>query len=310
MDNVKTDFLIVGAGPAGASSACFLAGYGLKGVMIAAAVSTAETPRAHITNMAALECLRDIGLEEECLKHATSSGNMEHTRWCHSMAGEEYARIHSWGHDPYRVGDYDAASPCNHVDLPQTLLEPILVNRAKEGGWDVRFSTSFVSYKQTSSDDIVSEVEDKKTKQRYTITSRYLFGCDGARSQVIRQLGIPMIKGPGGGLAFNVEVEVDMADIIKTRVGNLHWVIQPERDPPAYAWMSIVRMVKPWTRWMFIVLPKADYDVTIHGEPTEAQWEEEVRKEIGDDSIPFQIIGTSKWAVNEIVAERYSEGNM
>lgn len=27
---------------------------------------------------------------------------MIHTRWCHSMAGEEYARIHSWGNDPKR----------------------------------------------------------------------------------------------------------------------------------------------------------------------------------------------------------------
>lgn len=61
--------------------------------MIAAAPGTADTPRAHITNMAALECLRDIGLEEECLAQATASENMEHTRWCYSMAGEEFARI-------------------------------------------------------------------------------------------------------------------------------------------------------------------------------------------------------------------------
>lgn len=28
--------------------------------------------------------------------------NMMHTRWAYSMAGEEFARIHSWGHDPKR----------------------------------------------------------------------------------------------------------------------------------------------------------------------------------------------------------------
>lgn len=28
--------------------------------------------------------------------------HMVHTRWCHSMAGEEYARIYSWGNDPTR----------------------------------------------------------------------------------------------------------------------------------------------------------------------------------------------------------------
>ena len=117
---VETPFLIVGAGPAGASLACFLASHGLTGIMLSAAPGTSDTPRAHITNMAAMECLRDIGLEEECVDAATKGECMEHTRWCHSMTGEEWARIYSWGHDPYRHGDYSMASPCTHVDLPQT----------------------------------------------------------------------------------------------------------------------------------------------------------------------------------------------
>jgi hypothetical protein len=49
--------------------------------------------------MAAMECLRDIGLEE-CVNIATKDDCMEHTRWCHSMTGEEWARIYSWGNDP------------------------------------------------------------------------------------------------------------------------------------------------------------------------------------------------------------------
>lgn len=117
---IETPFLIVGAGPAGASLACFLASHGLTGIMLSAAPGTSDTPRAHITNMAAMECLRDIGLEEECLNSATKGECMEHTRWCHSMTGEEWARIYSWGHDPHRHGDYSMASPCTHVDLPQT----------------------------------------------------------------------------------------------------------------------------------------------------------------------------------------------
>ena len=94
---IETTFLIIGAGPAGASLACFLASYGLKGIMIAAAPGTAKEPRAHITNAAALECLRAIGLEEEAKKDSTPGDSMQHTRWCHDMAGEEFARIHSWG---------------------------------------------------------------------------------------------------------------------------------------------------------------------------------------------------------------------
>ena len=151
--SVTTDFLIAGAGPAGASLACFLSRdpYNLTGIMISNQPTTSQQPRAHITNPAALECLRDIGLDEECCARATTGENMLHTRWCHSMTGEEYARIPSWGNDPDRKGDYEGATPCSHVDLPQTEFEPIICRRAAEEGWQVRFSTTFLTFYKDSS---------------------------------------------------------------------------------------------------------------------------------------------------------------
>jgi 2-polyprenyl-6-methoxyphenol hydroxylase-like FAD-dependent oxidoreductase len=85
---IETDLLVVGAGPAGSALACFLASYGLKGIVLSAARGTAKEPRAHITNPAALECLRDIGLEEEANNHATPPESMLHTRWCHGKVDE------------------------------------------------------------------------------------------------------------------------------------------------------------------------------------------------------------------------------
>jgi len=70
--------------------------------MLVSTPGIADTPRAHITNMAALECLRDIVLEEECPKVTVQQDSMQHTRWCRSMAGEELARIYSLGNDPQR----------------------------------------------------------------------------------------------------------------------------------------------------------------------------------------------------------------
>ena len=48
------------------------------------------------------ECLRDIGLDRDCIEVAAHGDNMKHTRWCYSMAGDEFARIYSWGNDPKR----------------------------------------------------------------------------------------------------------------------------------------------------------------------------------------------------------------
>ena len=65
--------------------------------MISKENSTAATPRAHITNAACLECLRDVGLESAVIANATGRENMQHTRFCDTFLGEEYGRLYSWG---------------------------------------------------------------------------------------------------------------------------------------------------------------------------------------------------------------------
>ncbi|KAK0616192.1 FAD binding domain-containing protein [Immersiella caudata] len=311
-DIIKTDLLIVGAGPAGAGLACFLAAHGRTGIVIAAAPGTADTPRAHITNMAGLECLRDIGLEQEAMAVATPSTNMEHTRWCHSMAGDEYARMHSWGHDPKFKGAYETASPCHHVDLPQTLLEPILTRRAINRGWTIRFNTKFLSLERPSPDVIISTVHDTLLNKTYRIQSRFLFGCDGARSQVVRELGLPLDKKPGQGLALNVLVRADLTHLMANRTGNLHWVIRPDDETyPPWGWGVVVRMVRPWSEWMFIFLPAPGADLRADDmDATDDEYIKRVKEMIGDEGIKVDLLHVGKWWINEIVAERYSDGNV
>jgi 2-polyprenyl-6-methoxyphenol hydroxylase-like FAD-dependent oxidoreductase len=115
---IETDVLIVGAGPAGGSSAVFLGKHGVRNLVISRHRSTSETPRAHITNQRAMEALRDVGLEPACRAVATPGNYIEHTFWLRTMVGEEVARTAAWGNDPLRVGDYAAASPCGRYDLP------------------------------------------------------------------------------------------------------------------------------------------------------------------------------------------------
>ncbi|KIX09723.1 uncharacterized protein Z518_00804 [Rhinocladiella mackenziei CBS 650.93] len=306
---IETPLLIAGAGPAGASLACFLSypPYSMTGIMISAAPSTSQTPRAHITNPAAFECLRDIDLEQACLAQSVEGDCMIHTRWCHDMTGEEYGRIYSWGNDPKRRGEYEAATPCHHVDLPQTVFEPILVQRASAQGWDVRFRTSIVDFKTEDDGKILSRVRDGLTEAEYFIRSDYLFGCDGARSQVLRELEIPLVKKPGQGLALNVLVKVDLSDYVEARKGNLHWVFQPEKEYPDFAWSGLIRMVKPWHEWMFILFPKPG---TEWKEPTHEQYVQRCKEIVGRDDLPLEILDISKWYINEIVAEYYSKGNI
>lgn len=126
------------------------------------------------------------------------------------------------------------------------MLEPILVQHATHNGFSCRFDTAFLKFERETSGTIVSTVQDNLTKYIYQIRSKYLFGCDGARSQVLRQLQIPLIKKPGQGLAINLLVKVDLEHVVENRRGNLHWVMRPDEESPIFGWSCIVRMVKPW----------------------------------------------------------------
>ena len=121
-------------GPCGGSAGVFLSHLDVPAILINRHGATADTPRAHITNTRALECLRDVNLEDQCIESSTPQELMTHTTWAESMTGRELARIYSWGNDPWRKGEYELSSPCRHADLPQTKLEPILIREASLKG--------------------------------------------------------------------------------------------------------------------------------------------------------------------------------
>lgn len=83
--------------------------------------------------------------------------------------------------------------------------------------------------------------------------------------------------------------------------------MQPDKEHPEFGWMGIVRMVKPWDEWMFILFPTPEFD--IHAKPSKEEYLQRVKEFIGDDT-PAEIVDVSKWFINEIVAEKYSHNNM
>ncbi|GKZ24635.1 hypothetical protein AbraIFM66951_011905 [Aspergillus brasiliensis] len=146
------------------------------------------------------------------------------------------------------------------------------------------------------------------SNHEYQIRTRYLFGADGARSEVVKQLSLPLAVQPSQGIAFNVLVKADLSHLIKNRTGNLHWVMQPDREHPNFGWIGIVRMVKPWNEWMFILFPDRNYDRS-QKSPSKEEYQRRVQEFIGDET-PTEILDISTWYINEIAAEKYSEGNI
>src|ERR1700748_3818892 len=87
----------------------------------------------------------DLGVEAEAKALATPLKDAGNAVFCTSLAGEELARIHAFGNHPARFADYTLSSPCEMGDLPQNLLEPVLLGNAANRGTRVRFDTEYVS---------------------------------------------------------------------------------------------------------------------------------------------------------------------
>jgi hypothetical protein len=118
------------------------------------------------------------------------------------------------------------------------------------------------------------------------VRSKDLFGADGARSQIITGLGLSLNAQPSKGVAINVLVAADLTKHIKTRMGNLHFVLQPDKPHPKFGWLSIARMLKPWHEWMFILFPhKSEWRLSASME----EYAEHVRSLIGGASISVDV---------------------
>ncbi|GKZ23562.1 hypothetical protein AbraIFM66951_007558 [Aspergillus brasiliensis] len=304
MARIETDVLVVGTGPAGASLACFLVQNGVKGLIISQASSTVRTPRAHYTNNATFECLRDLGIEQECRKNATPKELLMYYRIAESMAGEEYSRACNCGTDPKRYGEFKEASPCEQADLPQSILEPILLRVATQGGFRLRWDTKLVDFtRDEESGNIHSVIEDLATGEHITVVSRYLCGADGAHSIVARKLQLPFNDTPGGGLALNVLCEADLTHLLVHSPGLIHVLLRSDKPQPDFCAFGIARFVEPFTKWVFVLLAKPGVNEV---KASEAEIVAHVRDLIGDPSVQVKLQRISRWKVNECYAERYS----
>lgn len=174
-------------------------------------------------------------------------------------------------------------------------------------GFSCRFDTIFIDFVQDA-EGATSTLRDNITGAEYKIRSKYLFGADGARGEVFRQLDLPLDVRPDQGLAFNVHLKADLSSYMQYRTGNLHWLLQPDREHPLFGWACIARMVKPWDEWLFIVLPERGKELEIN--PTNEEWLGRMKEFIGDDSIDTEILGVSKWRINDVVAESFSKGRV
>ncbi|WP_333764303.1 FAD-dependent oxidoreductase [Streptomyces sp. IBSBF 2390] len=304
-ETYDTDVLVVGSGPAGGSAALLLATYGIRTLLVTKYGWLANTPRAHITNQRTMEVLRDLGVESEALAVGSPSRLMGDTVLCTSLTGYEIGRIRTWGTGPATISEYAAKSPCEMIDLPQTYLEPILVDNAAARGAKVRFDTEFLGFTQDDS-GVTARLRDRVRGEEFTVRARYLIGADGGRSTVAEQLGLPFDGRMAKAGSMNIVFKADLTRYCAHRPSVLYWVMRPGAETGGIG-MGLVRMVRPWDEWLLV------WGYDIEQPPPEVDAESArriVRDLIGDPDLSVEITSTSLWTVNHAYASAYSSGRV
>ena len=305
MEIIETDVLVVGSGPAGLTTAVGLASQGIDHIVITKYQWTANTPRAHITNQGSMEIFRDFGIQAQVLEKATPHYMMGDTVFCTSLVGEEIGRVRTWGIHPLREADYTMASPTTNCDVPQNLLEPVLLARAAEQGSKVRFNTEFISYAEDAT-GVTTTVRDRVTGSEYQIKSKYLVGADGGRSKVVEQAGLPMEGQMDVAGSMNIVFKADLTAFVAHRPSVLYWVLQPGSTIGGIG-LGLVRMVRPWNEWLIVW----GYDISQPAPVvTDEMAIELVRGLVGDPTLEVEITSTSVWGNNKMYAKEYNKGRV
>ncbi len=300
-----TDVLIVGLGPAGGTAALALATYGVRVHAVSMFPWVANSPRAHITNQRAVEVLRDLGVEDEAGKYATPWDQMGDTLFTTSLAGEEIVRMQTWGTGDDRYGDYLSGSPCTMLDIPQPLMEPVLVKNAAERGAVVSFHTEYLDHTQDE-DGVSVRLRDVRTGTEFEQRARFLLGFDGARSKIADQIDLPFEGELARAGTAYIRFDADLSRYVAHRPSILHWIVNSKAGFGEIG-MGLLRAIRPWDQWiagwgfdMAQGQPDVSDDVVL----------DRIRTLVGDPALDIEIVSRSFWYVNQQWAEHYQSGRV
>ncbi len=169
--------LIVGAGPVGLALALSLKEYGIQSTIIEQEMVPHQQSRALGLHARTLEIFEKLQVIDEILAQGQKISNLNfvfNKQKCLSVNFERLCAPH-----PYVIS------------LPQKLTEEILIKKLAEHQIRVTRQTKLLSAKSVGSE--IEVVLQNNRDQKETLRFDWLIGCDGAHSQVRKEMGVEFV---------------------------------------------------------------------------------------------------------------------
>jgi 2-polyprenyl-6-methoxyphenol hydroxylase-like FAD-dependent oxidoreductase len=193
---IKTDVMIIGAGPTGLALACQLIRYGVDFLIFDKKETTTPYSKAIGVQARTLEIYEQIGLAEDLIELGAIAERARLVEGGEVRGEVELAEIGK-GMSPYPF----------LLIVEQGLHEKILYDFIKAHGRDILWQTELESLSQDQ--DGVTARFQQPGGERQTVEAKFLVGCDGAKSIVRRQLGLEFAGSTFERLFYVADVQID-----------------------------------------------------------------------------------------------------
>lgn len=193
---MKTDVIIVGAGPTGLALACQFIRYGVDFVIFDKNETTTPHSKAIGVQARTLEIYEQIGLADKLIEQGTIAGKVRLVAGGKVRGEVEFGEIGA-GLSPYPFVLF----------VEQGRHEKILYDFIKASGKDVLWNTEIESFMQDAG-NVKANVKNAGGETR-TIEAKFLVGCDGAKSFVRRALGLAFEGGTFERMYYVADMRID-----------------------------------------------------------------------------------------------------
>jgi 2-polyprenyl-6-methoxyphenol hydroxylase-like FAD-dependent oxidoreductase len=194
---VRTDVLIVGAGPAGLVLAAVLADHGVASRIVDRKAGPVDESRAAIVHVRTLELLDRLGLADRAVARGVRTTRVE-----------VWERGRRLGVIPLD-GRGDVTPFPFALALEQDRTERLLVEHLTASGVRVEWHTELVSL--TPDADGATAVVRGEDGSQETVEARWVVGADGARSAVRHAVGVGFAGDTYGQTGLLADVEMETA---------------------------------------------------------------------------------------------------
>jgi len=283
------EVLVVGGGPVGLSTAMELGLRGIKVVIVEPRKEVSHLrPRAKTTNARSMEHFRRLGIAKDIRAAAALKPKWsQEVSFCTSLLGKETVRfddawaVSSMPNELYSEGGQS---------IPQFTLEEVLREKINASE-NIRFATGWELVSLTQDDHKVIAELKSETGETVTVESLFLIGCDGARSNVRRSIGIVFEGDVETRNNFNVVFKAPgLAEQVKHDRAIQYWVV----NDVAPGLMGRLDLDETW--WMMII--------GVEQEDGEANPKKYIHGMIGEE-VEVEVLATDAWSSRMLLANHY-----